>query len=75
MKSREHQIIESVAYFIYLAEGRPEGRALQHWLEAEEQLEVECQFEAESRLEPNIFGDKAVKHRDIVTNSLSASGT
>jgi hypothetical protein len=75
MKSREHQIIESVAYYIYLAEGRPEGRVLQHWLEAEEQLEVECQFEAESRQEPNIFGDKALEHLNIATNSLSAPGS
>jgi hypothetical protein len=74
MKSREHQTIESVAYHIYLAEGRPEGRALQHWVEAEEQFEAECQFEAESRIEPNIFGDKAVEHLKIGASSLSADG-
>jgi hypothetical protein len=56
MESREHQIIELLAYCIYLAEGRPEGRALQHWLEAEELFQAECQVEAESRLEPNLFG-------------------
>ena len=50
-----------MAYYIYLAEGRPEGKSVQHWLEAEEQLEVECQFKAESRLEPNLFDDGAVK--------------
>ena len=67
MNSPEHQTIEGLAYCIFLAEGRPEGRAEQHWIEAEqhwieaEQLvEVEEQFEVESRLEPNIFGDKAV---------------
>ena len=65
LESREHPTIELLAYCIYLAEGRPEGRALQHWLEAEEPFEVEEQFEAESGLEPNIFGDKAVEHLKI----------
>jgi len=72
MNSGEHPTIELLAYCIYLAEGRPEGRALRHWLEAEEQFEAECQFEAESRLEPNIFGDKAVEHLSIGTNMLAA---
>ena len=58
-RSLEQQTIESLAYDIYVTEGRPEGRAFQHWLEAEEQ------FEGESRLEPNIFGDKAVGHLNI----------
>ncbi len=30
--------IEACAYFIYLCEGQPEGRALDHWLQAELQL-------------------------------------
>lgn len=30
--------IAALAYQIYLQEGRPEGRARQHWLEAEAQL-------------------------------------
>ena len=55
METSEHRTIELLAYFIYVAEGRPEGRALQHWFEAEEQFEVEEQFQAEARLEPNIF--------------------
>ncbi len=38
MESIEYQRIELLAYYIYLAEGRPEGRALQHWLEAEYQV-------------------------------------
>ena len=63
MQSREYQTIELIAYCIYLAEGRPEGRAAQHWLEAEKLFEVECQFEVESQLEPNLFGDQAVAHQ------------
>ena len=56
MESQEHSTIELLAYFISLAEGRPEGRALQHWLEAEELFAAECQFQVASRLEPNIWG-------------------
>ncbi len=66
MNSLEHQAIETLAYYIYVAEGRPEGRALQHWLEAEMQFESECRCEAESILEPNIVGDKAVEHLKIL---------
>lgn len=51
--SLERQTIEELAYYIYVSEGRPEGRALRHWLEAEEL------FKIESILEPNIFGEKA----------------
>jgi hypothetical protein len=65
MESSEHQAIELLAYSIYIAEGRPKGRALQHWLEAEEQFEVEYQFEAEAGLEPNIFGDKVIEHLSL----------
>jgi hypothetical protein len=75
MESQEHQNIESLAYYIYVAEGRPEGRALRHWLEAEKQFEAECQFEAESRLEPNIFGDKVVKHLNIVAITRPPDGS
>ena len=30
--------VSAIAYQIYLQEGRPQGRDLQHWLEAEAQL-------------------------------------
>jgi Protein of unknown function (DUF2934) len=60
VNAREHRTIAFLAYYIYLAEGRPEGRHLRHWLEAEEQFEVEYQAEVEGCFEPNIFGDKAV---------------
>jgi hypothetical protein len=63
--SLEHQAIELLAYYIYVAEGRPNGKALQHWLEAEEQFEAECQFEAKSRLKPNILGGRDVEHLKI----------
>ena len=56
MGSREHQTIEALAFSIYVAEGRPEGRALQDWLEAKAQYEVDAQFKAETLSEPNMFG-------------------
>lgn len=34
--------IAECAYFIWLSKGRPEGKALEHWTEAEEQLRVGC---------------------------------
>jgi len=60
MNSLEHQAIELLAYYIYVAEGRPDGKALQHWREAE------ALFKVESLLEPNIFGDKGVEHLKIL---------
>jgi hypothetical protein len=65
MGSREHRMIESLAYYIYLAEGRPVGKALQHWLEAQELIEAEEQFEVEASLESNIFGDKTVEETEM----------
>jgi hypothetical protein len=35
-----HEEIAAAAYLIYLQEGCPEGREVQHWLEAEEQLKA-----------------------------------
>ncbi len=35
-----HEEIEACAYYIYVDEERPEGRALDHWLQAELQLAV-----------------------------------
>ena len=40
MNPREHRITEVLAYYIYLAEGRPEGRAAEHWLKAEQEIEA-----------------------------------
>jgi len=48
MESPEHRTIELLAYYIYLVEERPEGRALQHWLEVEKQIEIESQFKSET---------------------------
>ena len=36
--SMNHQEVERLAYFLYVSRGRPEGQALQHWHEAENQL-------------------------------------
>jgi len=58
-------MIESLAYYIYLAEGCPEGRALPHWLEAQELVEAEEQFEIESSFESNIFDDKKIEEPEI----------
>ena len=65
MNPREHQLIESLAYCIYLAEGCPEGRAVQHWLEAAQLVEIEELVEAESSIESISFDDKAVEESDL----------
>jgi len=51
MDSRKQRMIESLAYCFYLADGCPEGKALQHWLEA--QVLVEAEEHLEVTLEPN----------------------
>jgi len=35
MGKLDHQDIETLAFFIWEKQGRPEGHALEHWLEAE----------------------------------------
>lgn len=40
-----HYEIEVCAYCIWLQEGKPEGRALDHWLQAEMQLVASKQHE------------------------------
>lgn len=65
MNSSEHQMIESLAYCIYLSEGRPEGRALQHWLEARELVEAEELVASEPPMEPIIFDDEAVEESEL----------
>jgi hypothetical protein len=40
MLNATHREISACAYCIWLQEGKPEGRALDHWLEAELQLLV-----------------------------------
>ncbi len=39
-KAAPHDIVSCKAYYIYLDEGCPDGRSLQHWLAAENQLAV-----------------------------------
>ena len=58
-------MIESLAYSFYLADGCPKGRALQHWLEAQELVEAEEQFEAEASLESSTFGDETVEEPEL----------
>lgn len=38
-----HQQIQELAYLLYLREGRPQGRHLEHWLEAETWLKQTAQ--------------------------------
>lgn len=57
-------MIESLAYYIYLAEGCPEGRALEHWLEAEQLVEAEQQCEADTFFDSNILDDMTVEEPD-----------
>ncbi len=56
MDSRKQRMIESLAYCFYLADGCPEGRAMQHWLEA--QFLVETEEHLEVTLEPNSPSDQ-----------------
>ena len=65
MESREHQMIEILAYCFYLADGCPEGKAVQHWLEAEQLVQGEEQFEAEASMESNILGDETVEEPEL----------
>ena len=41
-----HEEIVACAQHIYEAEGRPEGRAMEHWLKAESQLVAERRSKA-----------------------------
>ncbi len=43
-----HQEITARAHRIYEAEGRPEGKAMEHWLQAEAQLAAERKGAAET---------------------------
>jgi hypothetical protein len=65
MASREHQMIQSLAYCFYLADGCPQGKAVQHWLEAEQLVQGEEQFEADVFFEPDILGDEPVHKPEI----------
>lgn len=42
------------AYALWLAEGRPDGRDLHHWREAEAQLRREIDAEAQRRSQSNV---------------------
>lgn len=44
-----HEEIAACAHQIYESEGRPEGKAMEHWLQAEAQLIAEFKAEAESQ--------------------------
>jgi hypothetical protein len=38
---RDAEMIEYIAYHLWVREGRPDGRAGEHWKEAQRQLEIE----------------------------------
>ena len=42
MKSFDEQTIQARAYLIWIEEGRPEGRDVEHWLRACEELDSEA---------------------------------
>jgi len=58
-------MIESLAYYFYLADGCPEGKSMQYWLEAEQLVQGEEQFEAEAVLESSILGDQPVQKPEL----------
>ena len=58
-------MIESLAYYFYVADGCPEGKASQHWFEAEQLVQAEEQFEAEVSLESSFLGDEVVEEPEM----------
>jgi hypothetical protein len=46
-----HEAVERLAYEIYERDGRPEGRALEHWSEAEKALSEDRFLENELEVE------------------------
>lgn len=61
--------IAATAYGIWEQEGRPEGRDLQHWLQAEAQLRAVRQPEA-----PSVIRPPARKPLVAVKSALDAAG-
>jgi hypothetical protein len=53
--------IACAAYAIWENEGRPHGRDLAHWLQAEEQLKAELLREAEPARSPEPAGQKEAR--------------
>jgi len=45
-----HEQIAARAYEIFIERGRPQGRDLDHWLEAEAQLRASAQSESGARI-------------------------
>jgi hypothetical protein len=66
MLGATYQQIEACAYCIWQQEGRPEGRALDHWLQAELQLVLSSiLLEKGPRKEASLAADstaRAIKH-------------
>jgi hypothetical protein len=48
--------VEALAHAIWLDRGRPVGRELEHWLEAERQLGAGSRLQAEGGLDPDTAG-------------------
>jgi len=57
-----HEDIERCAFFIYVAEGRPEQHALAHWLQAEAQLIATARHEAGLLHDPASAADPTQLH-------------
>ena len=57
-----HDDIERCAFFIYVAEGRPEQDALTHWLQAEAQLIAVARHDAGLLDDPASAADPAQLH-------------
>ncbi len=53
MPTDRHRWLEDRAYFIWQYDGCPDGRTLQHWLQAEEEL---CEAERAAHLATTAAG-------------------
>ncbi|NBV23411.1 MAG: DUF2934 domain-containing protein [Proteobacteria bacterium] len=63
-----HDEIALSAMTIWVEEGRPEGRALEHWLQAEARLRQAC--EAEAGKSPNSQQRQGPRRRPSQRNTL-----
>jgi Protein of unknown function (DUF2934) len=55
----ERQIIRELAYEIWEIEGRPEGRAVEHWVRAERRILLNGAGEAEGHPQPQFDTDES----------------
>lgn len=68
MMQESENAIAKLAYAMWEAEGRPDGRALDHWLRAERQLQA-----VKSRPHPSVGGLSGVGPRRVPVKRTTRS--